>query len=654
MKIKIKNYIPQYIQFIFLSLLLLVVINMIFRGALLYLHNDLATGAASADIFYCLFNIGFLFDLYISLIIILLPYILCSFPFIANKKMKPFLLLSNWIIILLAMVNFAVSSTDLGFFSYYNSRITNTIFDWTNDIGLMLKVMSNDSTYLPYFITFIIVIGFYIYLQIKIFKKITSQEVKHYQLKYRLAFFIGFLTLIFFGVRGSINFHNKPLNIDDAFFSENLFLNQLSLNPVYSLAHSYRDVNIEYFKSDNEKVNTTLRYLNREKNKGKNPFEIQVNGSDSIKPNFILIFLESMSNAMVSRYNPKFRTTPLLDSLAEQGIVFDNFFSAGVHTHNAIFTTLYGLPAIMNNKPMNTLVTANMKFHGLPWIMKEKNYQTQFYVTGSKKFDNMNDFLILNGFDKVIGEKDYPTDSIFNNWGVTDKTMFNRVINDCDSLYEANTLFFSSILTISAHEGYLVPNSYDQKLINKEHPYKLYEFSDLLVKEFMSSAKNKDWFKNTVFIFVGDHGHNFLPVYDLNLNYHQVPLIIYAPEFVSHIVYEKPGLQQDIYPTLLGLFDFSYTNNALGVDLFKQQRKYAYFSADNKLGIIDDKHFLIYRGENNISMYDYKNNSVSDIYLENPTEADSMLNYGFSMVQSAKYLIDNKLTDLNGTSKPTE
>lgn len=651
---EIKAYIPKYIQFIFLSLLLLIIINLGFRFTLFFMNNELANSASNSDILHSLFNIGLLFDLYISLIILLLPYAISAIPFLFNKNSKYFLLIGNWIIIILAIINISVSSTDLGYFRYYNSRITNAIFDWTNDISLMLKVMSNDSTYLPYFIAFIVVAGLYIYIQIKILKGVVSQSPKQLNLKYRLAIFIGSTVLVFFGIRGSLNFRHTPLKFNDAYFSENLFLNQLSFNPVYYLAYSYRNTKVNYFSNDEEIINTALGYLNRQKSNTANPFEIQLNGNDQWKPNIIFVLLESMSNAMVSRYNPGYRTTPFLDSLAEQGVVFDNFFSAGIHTHNGIFSSFYGWPANMHNAPMNTLATASLKFHGLPWILKEKDYQNLFYVTGAKQFDNMNNFLIVNGFDKVIGESDYPADSVYNGWGVTDKTMFNRVLNDCDSLYSSNKNFFASVLTISAHEGYVVPASYDEELINKEHPYKLYEFSDIVLKEFMNSAETREWYDNTVFVFVGDHGQNFSPVYDMNLTYHQVPLIIYSPENIDHFAYKDFGLQQDIYPTLFGLLGFNYVNNALGVDLFKHKRQFAFFSSDTKLGVLDDEHFLIYREKNNISMYSYKSNSVRDIYFENPTKADSMLSYGFSMIQSAKFVIDNELTSINGAAKPPE
>jgi phosphoglycerol transferase MdoB-like AlkP superfamily enzyme len=227
--------------------------------------------------------------------------------------------------------------------------------------------------------------------------------------------------------------------------------------------------------------------------------------------------------------------------------------------------------------------------------------------------------------------------------------MFERVLHDCDSLSLVKQPFFCSILTISSHEGYVVPKSYKDRITNKKYPHALYEYADLQLGEFMNSAAKTSWFENTVFVFVGDHGQNFEPVYDMNLNYHEVPLIFYSPSQFDHLIYDGPGMQQDIYPTLCELLDLSYINNGLGVDLFKQKREFAYFSADNKLGVVDDSLFLIYRGKDNISLYPYKNGSTMDVYEESHALASLMLEYGFSMIQSANYLIENKLTYIKGS-----
>jgi phosphoglycerol transferase MdoB-like AlkP superfamily enzyme len=285
-----------------------------------------------------------------------------------------------------------------------------------------------------------------------------------------------------------------------------------------------------------------------------------------------------------------------------------------------------------------------MKFNGLPTILKKKGYTNYFYITGKKSFDNMNSFLLPNGFDRVIGESDYPSEAIETSWGVSDKTMFNRIIDECDSLYSIAEKFFINALTISTHEANYVPDWCKHHFYHTEYPQKLYEFMDLQIKEFFEKAKSKKWFDNTVFVIFGDHGQNFSPTYDMSLNYHRIPLIIYAPKIIKHKTYKKFGIQSDIYPTICGLLDFTYKNNALGIDLTKENREFAYFSADTKIGVINNDYFMIYRNDNNISLYEYKKNST-DIYQSKKAIADSMCRYTFSMLQSSQYIIKKQLAE---------
>ena len=643
---KRNSLIPPNIRFLFWSLLVLMVFSFSFRLALFLMNQELAENTSRSDILYSLFNIGLRFDLVVALFIVGMPFLISSVPYLFGKSLKPYLRVANLLLIILGTVFILVATFDLGFFKYYNSRITRTIFDWTNEPGVMFKVMMGDINYLKAFLVFFAASAVYTLLQVRIRKVVSAVPCRFEGLAMRIGLFLLTLILMFFSIRGSFDFSKHPLNIDDAFHSENLFLNQLSHNPLYYMVESYSETGIGHFKEKEDFIAAALSNLDRERSAVSNPFEKEVPGNDSVQPNIILVFLESMSNAMVSRFNPGLQTTPYLDQLADSGIVFDNFYSSGVHTHNAITSTFYGLPAVMDNKPMNELATAFRIFYGMPWILKEKGYQTAFYVTGSKKFDNMDDFLRLNGFDHVIGEADYPDDSIYNSWGVTDQTMFNRVIRDCNDHFESGEKFFSSILTISAHEGYQVPETYRSKIKNKVYPLDIYEFSDLAFGAFIEACKNEPWFDETVFVVVGDHGQNFKATYDLNLNYHRVPLIIYAPKMIDPEIYTGPGMQQDIYPTLFGMFEMNYVNNGLGVDLFRHQRPFGYFSADNKLGVIDDRHLLIYRAKNNISLFELDDAGHTNLFSDNREQADLMLDYGFSMVQSAKFLIDHNMTDV--------
>jgi phosphoglycerol transferase MdoB-like AlkP superfamily enzyme/glycerophosphoryl diester phosphodiesterase len=644
MKRLIARHIPVNYQFLLLSLALLMAMGTLFRAVLFFLNIGLASGSTWQNILYSFFNRGLLFDSYISAYILAIPFVLASIPFLARRNSKYYLLAGSLIITVGGIAIIFVSAIDIGYFGYYNSRITSAVFTWIADFGIAAKVVLTEPDNLLLFLLFLLLTGSYAWLQHRIYKFATSQPDQNFNIPYRILFFTFGCFLLFSGVRGTFSLKATPLIYRDAFFSDDHFLDQLGFNPVYHLGYSYNDPQINYFNNQEDYLNSALGFLDRKRSGLDNPFAMHVDGKDEKRPNIILIFMESMSNAMLSRYHPGLNTTPFLDSLAEHGLIFDGFYSAGIHTHNAIFTTLYGLPAVMNNVPMNSLATRGQVFYGMPDILKEKGYLNSFYVTGSKEFDNMDRFLSLNGFDRIVGEKDYGAGSGYNLWGATDETMFTRVVEDCDSLSMLGQPFFCGILTISSHDGYVVPPAFEGKLNNTKYPEILYEYADLQLRDFFVHASQTAWFDSTIFILVGDHGQNFDPVYDMNLNYHTVPLILYSPSAIQPRVYTDPGLQQDIYPTLFGILDFSYLNNGLGIDLFRHKREYGYFTADNKLGVIDDSLFMIYRGKGNMSLYNFREKSIREELKDDPDRVTRMLKYGFSMIQSTDYLIRNKLT----------
>jgi len=118
-----RKLIPSNIYFIFKSFVLLLIINFVFRLTLLLLNVNLAQNANTYDIFYSFFNRGLLFDIYISSIILIVPFLISSIPFLLNIKTNIFFRVSNWIIIILATINISASATDLGFFKYYKSWV---------------------------------------------------------------------------------------------------------------------------------------------------------------------------------------------------------------------------------------------------------------------------------------------------------------------------------------------------------------------------------------------------------------------------------------------------------------------------------------------------------------------------------------------------
>jgi phosphoglycerol transferase MdoB-like AlkP superfamily enzyme len=92
----------------------------------------------------------------------------------------------------------------------------------------------------------------------------------------------------------------------------------------------------------------------------------------------------------------------------------------------------------------------------------------------------------------------------------------------------------------------------------------------------MEAAKKEAYFKNTIFVFVGDHGIRYngsLEYFpkawtEQGLTCEHVPLLFYAPGLLKPQRNSRVASQVDILPTLASLANISYTNNSLGHNLF--------------------------------------------------------------------------------------
>ena len=107
-------------------------------------------------------------------------------------------------------------------------------------------------------------------------------------------------------------------------------------------------------------------------------FEVKIDSGE--KPHVMLIFLESFAASAVSK-----KATPNFDRLAQEGILFSNFYSNGTLTYRALIAGLFGIPP--GNTTQGLLPYLNAPYAGLPQLMKQAGYQSAFFHNGSLSFD---------------------------------------------------------------------------------------------------------------------------------------------------------------------------------------------------------------------------------------------------------------------------
>jgi len=366
--------------------LFILLLFFILRIAFYFLNNPGNTICESCT--FDAFLIGFRFDNNITAYMLAVPFLICLLNF-SSEKLSHFIKHFNriWISIVSILV-LALMATDFPYYDFYQSRLTISVLNWVNDLGAMAEVVILDIHYLPFFILFFVLVFLFFVLQKRLQKKISSsQKVQQFsanlsKLKsyWKILLILLLLFVYFSSIRGSWPWQKKAIRVKDAYFTEEAFFNQLCINPVFTFMEGMVEKKIDYY-SDELALSETKKILSR-KGIASYPLADYVLGEkDSIRPNIMIVLMESMSCDQMGLFGNKQNLTPFLDSIAKHSLSFNEFYSAGIHTSNGIVGALYGIPAVMNKRIMQS-TGANIGFSGLQNILQMKGYET-FFVNSS-------------------------------------------------------------------------------------------------------------------------------------------------------------------------------------------------------------------------------------------------------------------------------
>lgn len=617
-----------------------VLIFFIFRLILLFVAFDKLAASSLNDIFQA-FIMGLRFDIVICGYLLLLPYLLLtlnSFVF-HSKRINQ---ITFYLIFTLFAVSFAVSAADIPYFVQFFSRFSVTAFEWLDSPKVVFNMILGEPRYWLYIIPFIL-------LNIVFFKRLKrilqpTNFSSGNQIPLRILASVLFIGIMFIGIRGRLE-KKSPIRVGTAFIFDNPFLNQLGLNPNFTFIRSYLDSRNEENKpiqlmAEDEALKNVQQFLGIQNPNNDFPILRKENlGATAKYKNVVLILMESMSAGKMSRHGNPNNLTPFFDSLTNEGIYFENNYSAGIHTFNGVFSSIFSLPALFRQHPMKG--SDIPKYHGIGSALKQHNYSTIYFTTHDGQFDNIEGFLRGNDFDRVVSQKDYPAEKIKTALGVTDDYMFDFSIPILNNLSQQGKPFLSVFLTASDHGPYYVPEYF--KPHSKDAQQQATEFADYSLRKFIQSAQKQSWFKNTLFVFVADHGSFMDSDYDVSLAYNHIPLLFFAPNIIEKKeVRSQMAGQIDIFPSIMGYLGIPFDNNTLGINLFKSERPYSFFNVDDKYGVIDKEWLLIVKKEGDIGLYRYQTKDKINYKNKYPDIVTKMQTFAASNLQTSQYLLKEK------------
>ncbi len=585
---------------------------------------------------------GFRFDTTVSTYLLVVPLVLMIIGEMGRIRKKAYYAVVHYLLMVLYTVALFACAADIPYFCYFFSRLDTVALTLAGDgIGMTISMIFTEPLYVMYLGVFLAAAAGWWILGRFIYRRVLLAHLEE-SLSYAWSIPMAVLILAagFVGMRGRVS-KKSPIRVGTAYFCGNPFLNQIGLNPVFTFFKSIEDSGKNANKPVTLTDEATAAAVLQEHLAM--PVDSTLAEASLRLPegmNVVLVLMESMTVDKTGIYDPATSLTPNLDSLMRRSMTFTDVWSAGIHTHNGIYSTLYGHPAIMarqilKNTPMPIMC-------GLPQHLRDAGYSTTYLMTHDEDYDNMRGFLFQNGFERVVGEHSYPKHEILGTWGVPDHVLFNHVIEHCDSV-AGNGPFFVCAMTCSDHGPYTVPDGIDFTSKNTDKLKRIVEYADWSIGRFMQMASSRKWYRNTLFVFIADHGSSMHSIYDMTLAYNHVPLIFHAPGQIEPHFVNRLGMQLDVAPTVLGLLGIDAGDKMLGVNLMNHRRPYAYFSADDRIGVVDGELFYLYRAnqEGRESLYRYTQRDTEDLIGKYPERAAAMRRHAFGMIQtSQKMLLD--------------
>jgi len=367
---------------------------------------------------------------------------------------------------------------------------------------------------------------------------------------------------------------HRPVNPSVAAFSQDSMVNQLPLNSAYSVIYAIyerkRDAageGVLYGKMDDEQVLDMVLAEAGISPSGQRDSKAptlhhQVATRGREQPlNLVIVLQESLGADYVGSLGGK-DLTPELDELATQGISFERLYATGIRSARGVEAIITGFTPTAQLSVIKRADTQD-NFFTLASLLERNGYQTSFLYGGESHFDNMRRFFLNNGFQSIIDKKDYENPTFTGSWGVSDEDLFDRAHDVLNSV--GDQPFFSLIFTSSNHSPYEIPDGRVSE--NAYGPREAaINYADYALGRFFDEARQSDYWENTVFLVVADHGVRVLGGKLVPVERFRIPGVIVGATIEPRII---PGIasQIDLFPTLLSLIGLSSDHPGIGRDL---------------------------------------------------------------------------------------
>ena len=585
---------------------------------LLY-HHALASGCSLIDYLKVITH-GLLLDCtmagYLTALPLLMTLVSIWLPGTFYKK-----LLKGYFGIMAVLIA-AIFSVDVALYGYWGFRLDATLFFYLQSPKDAMASVPLGQFFAQLGMFVVYASGIYWVL-----KKCIVPLFPETQVRKRLSGSLVILLsggILFIPIRGGVT--TSTANVGMVYFSQNQFLNHSAINPCFSLIASLskqQDFAAQFNFFPEEERKEVMETLSSSPRTGYGNEEDSMKPQtllNTSRPNILIILMESFSANAVGAVGGDSVITPNLNRLSREGVLFTNMYANSFRTDRGIVSVLNGYLA----QPTTSIMKYPAKSQTLPSIAKSltnEGYIANMLYGGDINFTNMQSYFFGSGYSRITADRDFPITSRLSKWGANDDITFRYLYEDIKSR-DNQAPWLTTFLTLSSHEPFEVPyHRLDEMGL---YPNSV-AFTDSCIGHFIEKLKELPVWKNTLVIFVSDHGYPYpKDVTGYEPRRYHIPMLWIGGAVKKPVVIDKLANQTDLAATLLNQLEidhdaFTFSRNILSPDY----PEYAFYTYSNGFGFIDST---------GISVYD---NEGKKTLIETPREgSDLRLRKGKALLQT--------------------
>lgn len=303
--------------------------------------------------------------------------------------------------------------------------------------------------------------------------------------------------------------------------------------------------------------------------------------------NVIIVQGESFQNFLIGLKVNGQEVTPNLNRLIKHSLYFPHVFQQVGPGNTSDAEFIMNTSLFPQSYSATSIAVGNRHFYALPRLLSDEGYETMTFHADELKFWNRDELYPALGFDHFYEQPLYGNKDIVG-LGPSDDVLYSKGI---DILKKSKQPFYAMFISMSSHHPYKIPEDKQGLDLPKRYEgtivgdyLQAQHYTDAALGRFIDKLKAAGLWKNSIFLFYGDHfgldndmldrneralmqellGHPYTDVDRYN-----IPFIVTIPGVTHGEERNIIGGQLDFLPTLTNLLGIPIENRLVhfGQDL---------------------------------------------------------------------------------------